>query len=248
MKIIGITGGVGAGKSTVLSFLDTLPGVRTVQADCTGHLVMEPGTEAYDKIREHFGERITGADGRIDRQLMGSLVFSDKEELNWLNSVIHPAVKDFIRREIQLEEKKGECRFFFIEAALLIEDHYDEICDEFWYIYTEERLRRERLRQSMEEKKGECRFFFIEAALLIEDHYDEICDEFWYIYTEERLRRERLRQSRGYSDEKMDAILSSQKPDSVFRKYCQEVIDNGSDEEKTLLQVRRLLEERGYIF
>lgn len=201
MKIIGITGGVGAGKSTVLSFLDTLPGVRTVQADRTGHLVMEPGTEAYDKIREHFGERITGADGRIDRQLMGSLVFSDKEELNWLNSVIHPAVKDFIRREIQLEEEKGGCRFFFIEAALLIEDHYDEICDEFWYIYTEE-----------------------------------------------RLRRERLRQSRGYSDEKMDAILSSQKPDSVFRKYCQEVVDNGSDEEKTLLQVRRLLEERGYIF
>ena len=201
MKIIGITGGVGAGKSTVLSFLDTLPGVRTVQADRAGHLVMEPGTEAYDKIREHFGERITGADGRIDRQLMGSLVFSDKEELNWLNRVIHPAVKDFIRREIQLEEEKGECRFFFIEAALLIEDHYDEICDEFWYIYTEE-----------------------------------------------RLRRERLRQSRGYSDEKTDAILSNQKPDSVFRKYCQEVVDNGSDEEKTLLQVRRLLEERGYIF
>ena len=201
MKIIGITGGVGAGKSTVLSFLDTLPGVRTVQADRAGHLVMEPGTEAYDKIREHFGERVTGADGRIDRQLMGSFVFSDKKELNWLNGVIHPAVKAFIRREICLEEKKGECRFFFIEAALLIEDHYDEICDEFWYIYTEE-----------------------------------------------RLRRERLRQSRGYSDEKMDAILSSQKPDSVFRKYCQEVVDNGSDEEKTLLQVRRLLEERGYIF
>lgn len=201
MKIIGITGGVGAGKSTVLSFLDTLPGVRTVQADRTGHLVMEPGTEAYDKIREHFGERIIEADGRIDRQLMGSLVFSDKEELNWLNSVIHPAVKDFIRKEIRLEEEKGECCFFFIEAALLIEDHYDEICDEFWYIYTEE-----------------------------------------------RLRRERLRQSRGYSDEKTDAILSSQKPDSVFRKYCQEVIDNGADEEETLLQVRRLLEERGYIF
>lgn len=201
MRVIGITGGVGAGKSTVLSFLDSLPGVRTIQADRTGHLVMEPGTEAYRRIREHFGERITGADGQIDRRLLGGLVFSDKEELNWLNGVIHPAVKSFIRREIREEQEKGECRFFFIEAALLIEDHYDEICDEFWYIYTEE-----------------------------------------------AVRRERLRQSRGYSDEKTDAILSSQKPDSVFREYCQEVIDNGADQEKTLLQVRRLLKDRGYAF
>lgn len=201
MRVIGITGGVGAGKSTVLSFLDSLPGVRTIQADRTGHLVMEPGTEAYGRIREHFGERVTGADGRIDRRLLGGLVFSDKEELNWLNGVIHPAVKSFIRREIREEQEKGECRFFFIEAALLIEDHYDEICDEFWYIYTEE-----------------------------------------------AVRRERLRQSRGYSDEKTDAILSSQKPDSVFRECCQEVIDNGADQEKTLLQVRRLLKDRGYAF
>ena len=103
MKIIGITGGVGAGKSTVLQFLAGLPGVRVEEADRAGHLVMEPGTEAFRKILEHFGTGILGKDGRIDRPVLSRIVFSDRRELSWLNSVIHPAVKEWFRRETEKE-------------------------------------------------------------------------------------------------------------------------------------------------
>lgn len=148
MHVLGITGGVGAGKSTVLNFLSGLPGVRVEEADRTGHLLMEPGTDCFRRIREHFGERIIDREGRIDRQVLSGIVFADRKELEWLGGVIHPAVKEWFRREIHLEREKGNCRLFVIEAALLIEDHYEELCEEFWYIYTEPELRRERLKSS----------------------------------------------------------------------------------------------------
>ena len=95
LRVIGITGGVGAGKSTVLDYLASLPGVRVEEADRIGHLVMEPGTKAFREIREHFGEEILDAEGRIARPVLSRLVFADKEELSWLNGVMHPAVKDW---------------------------------------------------------------------------------------------------------------------------------------------------------
>lgn len=148
MAVIGITGGIGAGKSTVLEFLSGIPGVRVEEADRVGHLLMEPGTEVYRQILRHFGEIVRGKDGRIDRPVLSRIVFSDERELSWLNRVIHPAVKEWFRREIRAEQKCGAVRVFFIEAALLIEDHYEELCEEFWYIYTEAALRRERLKSS----------------------------------------------------------------------------------------------------
>ncbi len=148
MHVIGITGGVGAGKSTILNFLESLPDVRVEEADRIGHLVMEPGTECFQKIREYFGENVIGGDGQIDRPALSQIVFADKKELEWLNHVIHPAVKEWFRREIRSEQEKGSLRLFVIEAALLIEDQYQELCEEFWYVYTDPQLRRERLKAS----------------------------------------------------------------------------------------------------
>lgn len=148
MRVIGITGGVGAGKSTILNFLESLPGVRVEEADRIGHLVMEPGAECFQKIREHFGESVIGGNGQIDRPALSQIVFADKKELEWLNHVIHPAVKEWFRREIRSEQEKGSLRLFVIEAALLIEDQYQELCEEFWYVYTDPQLRRERLKAS----------------------------------------------------------------------------------------------------
>ncbi len=148
LRVIGITGGAGAGKSTVLDFLGTLPGVRVVQADKAGHLLMEPGTEIFQKIREHFGEGILTEEGKIHRPALADMVFADPKELFWLNGVIHPAVKAWIRKEIEKAEKSGKFRLFVIEAALLIEDRYEELCEEFWYVYAEPELRRERLKAS----------------------------------------------------------------------------------------------------
>jgi len=95
--------------------------------------VMEPGAESYRAIVEQFGTGILDSDGNIDRKILGGIVFADGEKLAALNAIVHPAVKQWIRREIAKEEKAGNYPFLVVEAALLIEDHYEEICEEFWY-------------------------------------------------------------------------------------------------------------------
>ena len=147
MWVIGITGGVGAGKSEILAFLEKECGARVFQADLAGHLVMEPGTEAFDRIAALFGGGILGEDGRIDRRALGAVVFADEKKREALNEIIHPAVKAMALKEIVRAREEGRYPFFVIEAALLIEDHYEKICDELWYIYAAPEVRRERLRR-----------------------------------------------------------------------------------------------------
>ena len=145
VKVIGITGGVGAGKSAVLKYLAEKPGVRVVEADEVGHLLMEPGTEGFRRIREHFGEGVIREDGTLDRAAVAKIVFSDEKELAWQSGLMHPAVKQWIREAIEEERTKGNCRLFVVEAALLIENGFGEVVDEMWYIYAREEVRRKRL-------------------------------------------------------------------------------------------------------
>ena len=146
MKVIGITGGVGAGKSRILNFLKETFHARVFEADKAGPQVMEPGTKGFREILSVFGQEILGEDGRIDRESLGALVFSDGEKRIRLDRIIHPAVKEMAVEEIARAREEGEASLFVIEAALLIEDHYEEICEELWYIYADRKVRRERLR------------------------------------------------------------------------------------------------------
>lgn len=147
MKIIGITGGIGCGKSTVLAWIKENHQAAILETDRIAHELMEPGKRAYTDIVRAFGEGILAPDGRIDRKALGGIVFSDEEQLKLLNSLTHPAVKAYVRERISEEEKK-ETELVVVESALLLEDHYDAICDEIWYIYTSEPNRRERLKSS----------------------------------------------------------------------------------------------------
>jgi dephospho-CoA kinase len=144
MKIIGITGGIGTGKSTVLNFLKQEYNAYIVEADRLAHELMLPGEAAYRQITDIFGTAILSTDGTIDRNRLGTIVFGDAEALRKLNAVIHPAVKQHILQDIEARKKEGNVKYYVIEAALLIEDGYKTICDELWYIYTEkeERIRR----------------------------------------------------------------------------------------------------------
>lgn len=144
MRVIGITGGIGAGKSTILDYLAKEHQARVVQADEVGHFLTWPGRPCYQKVLEVFGTDILKENGTIDRSKLAEVVFQDEEKLQLLNHIIHPAVKDYIQKEIAYERKQGT-RYFVIEAALLIEDHYEAICDEMWYIYVDEEARMERL-------------------------------------------------------------------------------------------------------
>lgn len=144
MRIIGITGGVGCGKSEVLTYVGRNYDAAVVQADDVAHLLMQPGKPCYREIIGLLGPDFTDDCGNLDRKKISSVVFRDEKIRKKINEIVHPQVKQYIRRSIA-EERENGTSFFFIEAALLIEDKYDEICDELWYIYADEHVRRERL-------------------------------------------------------------------------------------------------------
>ena len=147
MKIIGITGGIGTGKSTVLAVLEKEYQAYIVETDKLAHKLMSPGEIAYNQIVEVFGTDILQEDKTIDRGKLGGIVFQDEEKLQQLNKIVHPAVKQYILKDIDEKRQEGQLAYYVIEAALLIEDGYKAICDELWYIYASQQLRVERLLQ-----------------------------------------------------------------------------------------------------
>lgn len=148
MKIIGITGGVGAGKSQVLEYLRRRQGCRVIIADRVAHALEEPGGVCLEQIVDLLGREILTADGSIDKGKMASRIFGDEKLLAQVNGIVHPAVKREICRVIEEERKAGRLQYLFIEAALLIEDGYEQIVDEMWYIHAKEQIRRQRLKES----------------------------------------------------------------------------------------------------
>ena len=174
MKVFGITGGVGTGKSEVLTYLGQNYDATVIQADEAGYLVMLPGGECYGEIVKLFGRQITTETGELDRKRIAEIVFQDEEKLKALNAIVHPAVKRYIKKAIAAAEKAGT-EYVFVEAALLIEEKYDEICDELWYIYTSEKNRRERLKLNRGYSDEKIDNIF--ASQLSESTYREVCRE-----------------------------------------------------------------------
>ena len=148
MKIIGITGGVGAGKSRVLYLLEKEFNAYIVEADLLAKNLMKPGKRVYNKIAENFPEVIPSEGAEIDRMSLAGLVYADKSKLKLLNSLVHPAVKEWIREDIEKHRQDKKCKLYIIEAALLIQDGYKEICDEIWYVRAETETRVKRLMES----------------------------------------------------------------------------------------------------
>ena len=196
MKVIGVTGGVGAGKSEVLGYIAEHWNATVVEADEVGYLVMRPGKACYSAIVDLFGTEIVKEDQTLDRELIAKIVFENKEMLAKMNGIVHPAVKEYIKKAIKREEE-NETNIFIVEAALLIEDKYDEICDELWYIYTTEENRRARLKASRGYSDAHVDRMF--ASQLSEEEYRRHCRvvidnngtlEETLTQTEEALRRE----------------------------------------------------------
>ncbi len=145
MRIIGITGGIGTGKSTVLHLLAEKYQAYIVETDKLAHSLMKPECPAYNKIIEYFGQEILLENREIDRKKLGRIVFLSEQKLAALNSIVHPMVKQYITTDIEQKRTEGLVDIYIIEAALLIEDGYKEICDELWYIYAEKEVRIKRL-------------------------------------------------------------------------------------------------------
>ncbi len=150
--VIGLTGGVGCGKSTVLRLMEQHFCCRGIRTDEVAREQMEPGGVTYARVLEEFGRGgeivLTGADGAIDRAKLAEIVFSDAEKLARLNALTHPAVTEYVLREVERERREGRYDYLVIETALLIEGGYGRFCDEVWYVSAPAEDRRGRLRSS----------------------------------------------------------------------------------------------------
>jgi phosphopantetheine adenylyltransferase/dephospho-CoA kinase len=128
--VIGLTGGIASGKSSIAKRLEKL-GAEIINADIVGHSVYEPGTRAYNEIIAGFGNEILNSDGSINRKRLGSIVFSDSEKLQELNSIIWPRIMERIKELVSELATKG-AQVCVVEAALLLEAGWDEVVDEIW--------------------------------------------------------------------------------------------------------------------
>ena len=200
MKIIGVTGGVGSGKTELLHYIEKNYRCRILLADEASHEVMQKGGRIYEPLIALLGSSVLDSSGEINRKEMAARIFSHEELLGRVNALIHPAVREFILEAVAEEREK---------AAVDADDAVD--------------------------------YFFLEAALLIECGYRSVVDEMWYIYCDLAVRRERLKKSRGYSDEKIDSILSSQLSEAQFRSGSDVVIDNSGNLEDAYRQIREAL-------
>lgn len=148
MKVIGLTGGVGSGKTTVANVLREQFGAYLIITDDIARNLMEPGQISYTLTVEHFGNGILDQNGNIDRGLLASIVFADEEKLAILNSFSHPYVEQEVARQIQSVKEENIASMIVVETALLIQVGYHEFCDEVWCVCVDEQVREFRLQEN----------------------------------------------------------------------------------------------------
>ena len=148
MKVIGITGGVGSGKSLILNYIKEHYNCEIIMADDLAKDLCRKGELCYKPLVKLLGKEVLDSDGEIDKGVMSHMIFTDDSLRIGVNGIIHPGVKKFILKRIAYLRRKKTKDYLFIEAALLIEDGYKDIVDELWYIYTDEAVRRARLKES----------------------------------------------------------------------------------------------------
>ncbi len=144
MKVIGLTGGIATGKSTVSRMLAEA-GAHIIDADQLAREVVEPGLPAWEAIVEHFGRAILLADGRIDRQRLGDIIFHDPGQKAVLDNIVHPAVFEAMARRLACLEKTDPGGVAILDIPLLFETGMDRGLDEVILVYAPEAAQRERL-------------------------------------------------------------------------------------------------------
>ena len=149
--IIGITGGVGAGKSSVLDILQHKFGAKVILADLVAHDLMEPGMEGLKRVTDALGTSFIQEDGSVNRQKLAEIIFNDAQALATMNSIIHPMVWEYIKNEaLQCEEM-----LVIVEAAVF-DTAPQGLFDEMWYVYTTEENRIRRLMESRGYTREKC--------------------------------------------------------------------------------------------
>lgn len=176
LLVIGLTGGIGSGKSTVARILQKY-GAEVIFADDIAKQITEPGMPAYERIIAHFGTGIVGEDRRIDRKKLADIVFSDKDELQRLNEITHSTVAEII---IKLVDEYGITgrELVVVEAIVPIEHGFLDVVDTVWVVVAEEQERIERIMKrsglTCEEARKRIR------AQMPEEKYISLADQIIY--------------------------------------------------------------------
>lgn len=154
-RILGLTGGIACGKSTISAYLKEF-GLPVIDADECSRVVVEKGSIGLEKLTEIFGNKILENDGTLNRKALGQIVFSDSEQLSLLNSVMEPLIREEISRRLNQENNAD---FVVLDAPLLIEQHYDKICDFIMTIDVPKKIQLERLieRDNLSEDEAKSR-------------------------------------------------------------------------------------------
>lgn len=154
-KVIGLTGGIASGKSTVSELLSVF-GFKVVDADKAAREAVKKGSKGLAQVREVFGDEAIDENGEMNRRYMGDLVFNHPEKRLELNAIIHPIVRDIMEEEKQEYLKQGYN--VIMDIPLLFENELENTVDEVWVVYTSESIQMDRLMQrnnlSLEDAKG----------------------------------------------------------------------------------------------
>lgn len=176
MLFVGITGGVGAGKSEILNYLRNNYNCKVMLTDEIAHDLMEPGTACYQQLKILFAEDdVYMPDGTFNRPNLAKVIFTDATKRDALNAIVHPAVKQYVVDQYEAETAKAELDLLVVESALLIDDNYGAICEEMWYIYTSEENRRVRLKASRGYSDEKIQSIF--DSQLSEEAFRQACQE-----------------------------------------------------------------------
>ncbi|SHM55984.1 dephospho-CoA kinase [Caldanaerovirga acetigignens] len=143
MRVIGLTGGIASGKSTVSKMLRE-KGAYIIDADEIAKEIVKPGKPAWEDIVRHFGKEILDESGNILRKKLAKIVFSDEKELSVLNRITHPRIVEEIKRQLEECKKRNE-KIVVIDAALLLEIGLDVLVEEVWVVAVDEKTQIERL-------------------------------------------------------------------------------------------------------
>ncbi|HHA6608231.1 TPA: dephospho-CoA kinase [Staphylococcus aureus] len=154
-KVIGLTGGIASGKSTVSELLSVF-GFKVVDADKAAREAVKKGSKGLAQVREVFGDEAIDENGEMNRRYMGDLVFNQPEKRLELNAIIHPIVRDIMEEEKQEYLKQGYN--VIMDIPLLFENELENTVDEVWVVYTSESIQMDRLMQrnnlSLEDAKA----------------------------------------------------------------------------------------------
>ncbi|MBZ4687240.1 MAG: dephospho-CoA kinase [Clostridiales bacterium] len=144
MLVIGLTGGIASGKTTVATILQEL-GAAVLDADEVAKKIVQKGKPAYKEIIKTFGRKVLTSDGDLNRKLLGKIVFNDEEKRKKLESIIHPRVKEYFLEEIQRIKEKDPQKIIVLDVPLLLESGMETLVDEVWVVAVSEELQIKRI-------------------------------------------------------------------------------------------------------